>query len=98
MAVTTAEATARRFWCDFSVTFRQAALAGVALVAVGAAPAPPPSPPTSTKVLAPSEIVAAATAADWVAIAPSDLLVMDLAPDRDGNTRRVVIQLMPPPF
>ena len=48
--------------------------------------------------LAPSEIVAAAPAGDWVAIAPSDLLVMTLAPDRDGKARQVVIQLMPPPF
>ncbi len=51
------------------------------------------SPPPAPKVLAPSEIVAAAPAGDWVAIASSDLLVMDLS----GN-RRVVIQLMPPPF
>jgi peptidylprolyl isomerase len=56
------------------------------------AAAPPP------KALAPSEIVAAAPAADWVTIAPSDMLVMDLAPDRDGIARRVVIQLIPPPF
>ena len=48
--------------------------------------------------LAPSEIVAAAPAGDWVAIAPADLLVMDLAPDAGGRARRVVIQLMPPPF
>lgn len=48
--------------------------------------------------LAPSEIVAAAPAGDWVAIPPSDLLVMTLAPDRDGTKRQVVIQLMPPPF
>jgi len=47
---------------------------------------------------APSEIVAAAPASDWVDIAPDDLLVMQLAPDRDGNARKVVIQLMPPPF
>ena len=33
-----------------------------------------------------------------VAIAPADLLVMTLAPDRDGNQRQVTIQLMPPPF
>lgn len=46
---------------------------------------------------APSEIVAAAKAEEWVAIAPSDLLVMDLAP-LNGKTRRVVIQLMPAPF
>lgn len=47
---------------------------------------------------APSEIVAAAKADDWVAIAPSDVLVMDLAPDSKGKPRRVVIQLMPAPF
>jgi len=47
---------------------------------------------------APSEIVAAAPKADWTAIAPSDLLVMDLAPDAKGKPRRVVIQLMPAPF
>lgn len=48
--------------------------------------------------LSPGEIVAAAPAKDWAAIAPSDLLVMTLAPDRDGNPRQVVIQLMPAPF
>lgn len=47
---------------------------------------------------APSEIVAAAPASDWVAIAPADLLVMDLVTDAKGRDRRVVIQLMPPPF
>ena len=46
----------------------------------------------------PNEIVNAAPAADWVQIAADDLLVMTLAPDRDGNSREVVIQLMPPPF
>ena len=51
----------------------------------------PPAP-------APSEIVAAAPQAHWTAIAPSDLLVMDLAPDAKGKPRRVVIQLMPTPF
>ena len=51
-----------------------------------------PEPPT------PASIVAAAPAADWRAIDPADLLVMTLAPDRDGNPRQVVIQLMPPPF
>ena len=48
--------------------------------------------------LAPSEIVNAAPKADWAAIAASDLLVMDLAPDAKGKARRVVIQLMPAPF
>jgi peptidylprolyl isomerase len=47
---------------------------------------------------APSEIVAAAKADNWVAIAPSDLLVMDLAPDSKGKPRRVIIQLIPAPF
>ena len=53
---------------------------------------------TQPSPLAPSEIVAAAPKADWVAIAASDLLVMDLAPDAKGKPRRVVIQLMPAPF
>ena len=48
--------------------------------------------------LAPSEIVAAAPRTDWIAIPASDLLVMDLAPGLNGKPRRVVIQLMPPPF
>jgi cyclophilin family peptidyl-prolyl cis-trans isomerase len=47
---------------------------------------------------APGEIVAAAKAQEWAAIAPTDLLVMDLAPDAAGKPRRVVIQLMPAPF
>ncbi|MEQ8744760.1 peptidylprolyl isomerase [Parasphingorhabdus sp.] len=46
----------------------------------------------------PNTIVEAAPASEWVKIAPSDLLVMDLAPDTEGNSRRVVIQLMPAPF
>ena len=58
----------------------------IALATIGAAPVPKPA-------LAPSEIVAAAPASDWEAIAPADLLVMTL-----GNGKRVVIQLMPPPF
>jgi peptidylprolyl isomerase len=74
------------------VTFRGFPGFLAAGVLVAAAPAPAP------KALDPSEIVAAAPADDWVAIAASDLLVMDLAPDRDGNNRRVVIQLMRAPF
>ena len=58
----------------------------VALASLGAAPAPKPA-------LAPSEIVAAAPASDWVTIAPADMLVMTLA-----NGKQAVIQLMPPPF
>ena len=54
--------------------------------------------PAKPVALAPGEIVAAAPAADWAAIAPSDLLIMDLTPDAKAKPRRVVIQLMPPPF
>lgn len=46
----------------------------------------------------PASVVAAAPASDWRPIDPADLLVMDLAPDREGKPRRVVVQLMPPPF
>jgi cyclophilin family peptidyl-prolyl cis-trans isomerase len=66
-----------------------AAAASFVLPAYAAEPAPVPSP---------GEIAAAAPASDWVAIAPSELLVMDLAPDAKGKARRVVIQLMPAPF
>lgn len=66
-----------------------AAAASLALPVTAQEPAPVPSP---------GEIAAAAPASDWIAIAPSDLLVMDLAPDAKGKGRRVVIQLMPPPF
>lgn len=53
---------------------------------------------TKPEYPSPPEIVAKAQAEEWVAIAPSDLLVMDLAPDAKGKARRVVIQLMPAPF
>lgn len=53
---------------------------------------------TKPSPLAPGEIVANAPKGDWVRIAPSDLLVMDLVPDAAGAARRVVIQLIPPPF
>jgi peptidylprolyl isomerase len=52
----------------------------------------PPDPPT------PASVVAAAPATDWRAIDPADLLVMTLAPDRDGTPRQITIQLLPPPF
>ena len=77
---------------------RSAALscAAIALLApaamVGAESPAPTYPPT------PSQIVAEAPASEWVAIAPSDLVVMQLAPDTKGRERRVVIQLMPAPF
>ena len=46
----------------------------------------------------PGEIVAQASGEEWIAIRPEDLLVMTLAPDAQGNERKVVIQLMPAPF
>lgn len=46
----------------------------------------------------PNAIVEQAAPEEWIAIAPSDLLVMDLAPDAEGEPRRVIIQLMPEPF
>jgi len=52
----------------------------------------PAEPPT------PASVVAAAQPSEWKVIDPADLLVMDLALDRDGNPRQVVIQLIPPPF
>ena len=75
------------------------ALITLATPALATDPAPSPA-------LAPSEIVAAAPKAEWVAIPATDLLVMDLAPPARGpgqasakaKPRRVVIQLMPPPF
>lgn len=75
--------------------FRSAALraaAALAPLALLAAAAPPPASPS------PGQIVEEAPAAHWTAIAASDLLVMDLAPDAAGKPRRVVIQLMPAPF
>ncbi len=57
----------------------------IAAAAVAAAPAP-------------GEIVATSPSADWVAVSPDDLVVMDLAPDAAGKARRVVIQLLPDPF
>lgn len=47
---------------------------------------------------APSEIVAAARPGDWVTIRADDLLVMDIEPGATKRTRRVVIQLVAPPF
>lgn len=56
------------------------------------------TPNSNSPALSPAEIVAAAPATDWLAIAPDDLLVMDLAPDAAGRPRRVVIQVVPDPF
>lgn len=68
----------------------------LALFAVlSAAPQPFTTP---EKTPSPTEIVAAASTADWREIAPSQLLVMDLAPDSARRPRLVVIQLLPEPF
>ena len=69
------------------------------LLACAASLAAFPLSAQETKVYpAPGEIVAAAKASEWVAIAPSDLLVMDLARDAKSKPRRVVIQLLAAPF
>jgi cyclophilin family peptidyl-prolyl cis-trans isomerase len=71
----------------------------LALTLTAAAPAPPAAPPAPAP--SPGEIVAAAKAEEWVPIEPSDLLVMELVGIPDGKVlkpRRIVIQLMPPPF
>ncbi len=72
----------------------------VLTASVSRAESPPVAPAT---IPSPGEIVAAAPASDWTAIAASDLLVMELAADAKGQNsqkgpRRVVIQLMPAPF
>jgi peptidylprolyl isomerase len=70
-------------------------LAALALALVGAPvaaqdkPAAPPSP---------ASVLAASRPNEWQAIDPNDLLVMDLAPDARGAKRRVIVQLIPPPF
>jgi peptidylprolyl isomerase len=72
---------------------KRIALLPLAALLMGAGePAAPAKP-----ALSPSEIVAQAPATDWAAIAPADLIVMDLAP-LGAKPRRVVIQLMPAPF
>ena len=47
------------------------------------------------KMLSPGQIVEKAPASDWIAIAPSRLLIMDLEPDATGKARRTIIQLKP---
>src|SRR3546814_9390608 len=68
------------------------------LAAAAFALLPAAQPPAAQPAPSPGQIVDAAKADEWIAIAPSDLLVMDLAPDAAGGERRVVIQLMPAPF
>lgn len=70
--------------------------AGAAAIALGIAVSV--SVRADRPALSPGEIVQAAPAAQWTAIPPEQLLVMDLAPGTGGKPRRVVIQLMPAPF
>jgi cyclophilin family peptidyl-prolyl cis-trans isomerase len=77
--------------CAMRKTFLFACAAALAALPLSAQEAKPEYP-------APSEIVAKAKAEEWVAIASSDLMVMELAPDAKGKARRVVIQLIPAPF
>ncbi len=79
--------------CGTLTLMKRIALVPLAALLMGAGEPPAPAKPA----LSPGEIVAAAPAADWAAIAPSDLMVMDLAP-LGAKPRRVVIQLMPAPF
>ena len=79
-------------------TLTALALLSCASAALAQASAAIASGKVAPSALSPGEIVADAPKAEWVAIAPSDLLVMDLAPDANAKPRRVVIQLMPPPF
>ena len=66
-----------------------AALLTLPVTALAQGAAEPPTP---------ASVVAAAPASAWKPIDPADLLVMDLAPDASGKARRVVNQLIPPPF
>ncbi len=86
----------------FNAAARRPSLAALALLGalVPALPgqAAPASPPPPTKAVSASDVVKAAPASDWTAIAPQDLLVMELAPDARGHPRQVMIQLIPAPF
>jgi cyclophilin family peptidyl-prolyl cis-trans isomerase len=78
--------------------FRPAAAITLALAA-GSIPACAVSQTSSAAAQpSPTEIIDAAKPAEWVTIAPADLLVMELSRGAGGRQRRVVIQLMQPPF
>ncbi|MEM7689270.1 MAG: peptidylprolyl isomerase [Pseudomonadota bacterium] len=61
-------------------------------------PSQPPVSEAPPQAPGPGDIINAAPATDWTAIAAEDLLVMTLAPQPDGTPREVIIQLMPKPF
>lgn len=77
---------------------RKAILTAAGAAAIALAVAVPGSVRADGPARAPGEIIQAAPAAQWAAIPPEELLVMDLAPGTTGQPRRVVIQLMPAPF
>ena len=76
---------------------RAVLIAGLA-AALAVPVAAQPAKPAPAKPLTAADVVKAAPASAWVTIAPTDLLVMTLAPDDKGRARQVVIQLMPAPF
>src|SRR5690606_40541170 len=78
--------------CSSHARHLRKSLALAALASAAPLAAQEAEPPT------PASVVAEAPASDWRAIDPADLMVMTLAPDRDGHPRQVVIQLLPPPF
>ncbi|MFA5988426.1 MAG: peptidylprolyl isomerase [Sphingomonas sp.] len=63
-----------------------------------AASANPAQNPVAAPATTPNDIISTAPPADWVAINPANLLVMTLAPGARNKPRRVVIQLISPPF
>ncbi|NKJ02574.1 peptidylprolyl isomerase [Novosphingobium sp. SG707] len=67
-----------------------------AQMAMAAAPQKPT--PEKPRTRPSAEIIKAAPASDWREIDPADLLVMALAPDGNGKTRQVIIQLLPAPI
>jgi len=75
---------------------RPALLTAAALALATIQPAPGEAQESAAPT--PDSIIAAAPPGDWTAIAPDDLLVMNLAPDAQGRPRNVVIQLLPPPY
>lgn len=70
----------------------------ISLAAVLALTAPTFAQEEAEPAPSPNQIVDAASPEEWLEIPVEDLLVMALAPNSDGNPRKVVIQLMPPPF
>ena len=70
------------------ISFVAAFALATPLIAQDAAEVPP----------SPGEIVAQASADEWIAIDPEDILVMTLSPDAEGKERKVLMQLMPAPF